>query len=195
MLGIAVAVARAQDDDMLLPETPHLIFRPHESSDLDAYCALEADADVRRWIGGSPRARDAAEALFHERFLSDPHEQLALWAAIYKPEQRWIGYCGIYPRFLPHGAGVVQLEGALGFAFARSYWGRGLASEASRAFVKYGFWVLGLTRIVATVQAGNTVSLRVLEKAGFVEAWFEHGALHGYHHLECVRPEHIPDEL
>jgi len=185
---LPAAVSSAEYPHMTILETGRLLFRPHEPADLDDYCALEGDPDVRRFVGGAPRAREAAEARFHERFLGEAHDGLGLWAAVFKSERRWIGYCGIYPHFLPGGAGAIPGEGALGFAFAREYWGRGLATEASRAFVRFGLGELGLTRIVATVQAGNLASLRVLEKAGFREAWFEHGGSRGYHHMECVQP-------
>ena len=40
-------------------------------------------------------------------------------------------------------------EGTLAFYLARAYWGRGLATEAGRAFVRHGFDGLRLGRIVA----------------------------------------------
>ena len=80
---------------------------------------------------------------------------------VFKPDGRYIGYCGLYPNF---GAdGPIEGEAALGFTLAREYWGRGLATEAGRAFVAWGFNDWHVTRIVATVQAGNAGSVRVLE--------------------------------
>ena len=60
-----------------------------------------------------------------------------MWATVYKPEARYIGYCGVYPHFGP--AGPIAGEGTLGYYLARPYWGRGLATEAARAFVTFVF--------------------------------------------------------
>ena len=47
-----------------------------------------------------------------------------------------------------------------------AYWGQGLATEAARASVRYGFAELGLGRIIGLVMPENIASARVLEKAG-----------------------------
>lgn len=173
---------------MILLETARLQFRANEPGDMDAYCALEADPEVRRYVGGAPRPREVAEMRFRERLLQSPSDRLALWAAVHKHEQRWIGYCGVYPHLPIGGAAAIPYEGALGFAYARAYWGRGLATEAARAFVAFGLGELRLTRIVAAVQQGNLASLRVLEKAGFREVSLEVGKDRSYHHLEITPP-------
>ena len=49
----------------------------------------------------------------------------------------------------------------------RTVLGRGIATEAVRAFVAYGFETLPLDRIYASAYANNPASVRVLEKAGF----------------------------
>jgi [ribosomal protein S5]-alanine N-acetyltransferase len=147
-------------------ETPRLLFRSHESGDLDAFCAMEADPEVRRFVGGVPRTREQAEKKFRSAHLHNPPRQLALHATIYKAEQRYIGYCGIYPHFSPAGP-PIKGEGTLAYYIARPYWGRGLATEAARAFIDYGFNELKLNRIVASVQQGNDASAHILEKLGF----------------------------
>jgi len=48
----------------------------------------------------------------------------------------------------------------------KEYWGRELATEATRAVLRHGFEVLGLERIIGLTQPGNVASQRVLEKSG-----------------------------
>jgi len=96
-----------------------------------------------------------------------------------------VGRCGLYRHL--KGAERVPDEGVLAFYLARAYWGRGLATEAGRAFVDFGFGVLGLKRIVTTVDARNAASVRVLEKLGFVVERFEEGP-RSFYHFE-LRPE------
>jgi len=80
----------------------------------------------------------------------------------------------------------VAREAVLGFYIAREFWGRGLATEAGRAFVDFGFDELKLTRIVTSVQVENAASIRVLEKLGFVVTGHETGP-RSFYQLELVR--------
>lgn len=173
---------------MTILESERLLFRDHEPSDLEAYCAMEADAEVRRYVGGAPRPRDAAERKFQGNLRRPAGGRLAMWATVYKPEGNYIGRCGVYPHFGP--AGPVSGEGALAFYLARTYWGRGLATEAGRAFVDFGFNELGLSRIVTAVQVGNDASVRVLEKLGFHLVRTEEGEFRSFFHFE-LRPAPI----
>src|ERR1700753_36867 len=120
-----------------LPETERLYFRQHVMADLDAYCAMEADADFRRYVGGSPRSREQAEERFIKG-LEPVNDYLHMWAAVYKPENKYIGRVGIYPHFNDKGVPIPG-EASLGLYFDKSYWGRGLATEAGQAFVASGF--------------------------------------------------------
>jgi RimJ/RimL family protein N-acetyltransferase len=57
----------------------------------------------------------------------------------------------------------------LGYWLAADAWGRGIATEATRALVDFGFRELALARIYAHVFAGNAASMRVLEKLGMLQ--------------------------
>jgi RimJ/RimL family protein N-acetyltransferase/catechol 2,3-dioxygenase-like lactoylglutathione lyase family enzyme len=62
---------------------------------------------------------------------------------------------------------VERFSAELGYWIGRPYWGRGIATEAVRAVVAWGFGELGLRRIYALPYAHNGASCRVLEKCGF----------------------------
>ena len=70
-----------------------------------------------------------------------------------------VGFCG-----LVHPDG--QLEAEIKYALKRRHWGRGIATEAAKALLAYGWEVHNLTRIIATVAPANIASHRVLLKAG-----------------------------
>ena len=56
----------------------------------------------------------------------------------------------------------------IGYWIAEPFWGRGIATEATRAICAYAFDTLPeLVRIQAAVFEWNPASMRVLEKAGF----------------------------
>ncbi len=169
---------------MIILESERLLFREHELADLDAYCALESDPEVRRYVGGAPRTRNEAERKFRDSLLHRASARLALRATVFKPEGRYIGYCGLYPNFT--AAGVSPGEATLGLYLAREYWGRGLATEAGRAFISFGFHELRLTRIVALVEVGNAASVRVMEKLGFACISTENTGARSFHHFELL---------
>jgi RimJ/RimL family protein N-acetyltransferase len=107
---------------------------------------------------------------------------MRLWASVLKSEGKYVGYSGVYPHF--GQGGPVAGEGSLGFTLARAYWGRGLATEAARGLVKFGFRELELTRIVASVEAGNAASIHILENLGFTLWRLEKIGARCLYHLE-----------
>jgi len=172
---------------LIVLETERLLFRPHQPNDLEAYCAMEMDPDVRRFVGGAPRPRESAERRFWAEVEANASHRLSLWAAVYKPEDRYIGRCGVYPDLGQNGEELPGI-GKLSYFLMPAYWGQGLATEAGTAFVRFGFEELGLTRIRSTVQAGHTASIRVLEKIGFTLAKAEIGEHRSFCHYEILPP-------
>lgn len=173
---------------MIILESDRLLFRPHEPGDREAYCSMEQDPDVRRYVGGAPRTREAAEARFQGALEPLAH-RLRLWATVLKADGCYIGRCGVYPHI--EDGKTIPGEGVLAFYLARAWWGQGLATEAGSAFVRFGFGELGLHKIVTTVDARNAASLRVLEKLGFSLARIEPGP-RTFHHFVLPRPENHP---
>jgi ribosomal-protein-alanine N-acetyltransferase len=62
-------------------------------------------------------------------------------------------------------------ETEVAYLLDKPFWGRGLATEAARASLRYGFEELAIDTIVGVVHPDNLASQRVLTKAGlsFVE--------------------------
>jgi RimJ/RimL family protein N-acetyltransferase len=56
-----------------------------------------------------------------------------------------------------------------GFILHPDFWGQGIATEASRAFVDYAVSTLGATELRVDVGPRNAASLGVLKRLGFVE--------------------------
>ena len=73
----------------------------------------------------------------------------------------------------------------VGFILAREFWGHGLAQEATRRLLRFGFEDMGLHRVEADVDPENAASLRLLAALGFRregyfrERWFTLGAWKG----------------
>ncbi len=76
-----------------------------------------------------------------------------------------IGWAGLaIPHFLPEVLPAVEV----GWRLSGPYRGRGLATEAGRAAVDWGFTAGGLSRIVSIYEPENLASGRVMEHLGFV---------------------------
>ena len=85
--------------------------------------------------------------------------------------------------------------GEIGYTFSRAYQGHGLATEAARAVIDYGFDSLGLLRIIATTDCRNLRSLAVMKRLGMREEghfiqnlWFK-GAWCDEYHYAILRSE------
>jgi ribosomal-protein-alanine N-acetyltransferase len=71
------------------------------------------------------------------------------------------------------GIGLTVQRGArrraaeVGFWVAEGHWGKGIATEALKAFTDYAFSRFDLIRLFAYVFEGNVASTRVLKKIGF----------------------------
>jgi ribosomal-protein-alanine N-acetyltransferase len=57
-------------------------------------------------------------------------------------------------------------EVELGYELTPGAWGRGLATEAAWAYLRYAFEKTNLERAIARVDSPNIASLRVIEKLG-----------------------------
>src|SRR5712692_4273267 len=178
---------------MIILETERLLLRHHVEADLDPFCEMMADPEFRRLSGGRPLSREEAEKSFRSIVVGQEvrlwPKPMGLWATVFKPEGRYIGRCGIYPH-RGDDTVVIPGEGVLAFYLARPYWGQGLATEAGRAFIEFGFSELGLSRIVAGANVKNLASNRVLQKLGFVWVRSGEGGGSSHHDYELWRTSH-----
>jgi RimJ/RimL family protein N-acetyltransferase len=122
---------------------------------------MVSDPDVTRYTGDGGKTLEEARRGLEERVFQDyRHYGYGRWAAVYKPTGKVIGFAGL--KYLDD-VGEVDL----GYRFFKEYWGRGLATEASRAILTHGFGTLRLQRVIGIADVENKASMRVLEKVGF----------------------------
>jgi ribosomal-protein-alanine N-acetyltransferase len=157
-------------------ETNRLLLRHRRVEEATIYRRLWTERDPRvppnRRIDaeGRPALKDIAAQIRAERQESRP----GILAVERKGAADVIGYCGL----VFHGNGSPD-EPELVFELLRATHGRGYATEASGAVVR---WVgeAGYPRLWATVPEWNAASRRVLEKLGFRETGqVERDAVHG----------------
>jgi len=73
-----------------------------------------------------------------------------------------VGGIGLVPQ-----TDIFRRSAEIGYWLSEHYWGRGIVTEAVRAFAEWAFANFDLCRLYAGVFEWNPASARVLEKAGF----------------------------
>jgi [ribosomal protein S5]-alanine N-acetyltransferase len=124
---------------------------------------MRSDDEVMRYI---PRPRPTMMSEVHD-FIAINNQLIASgeginWAICLKEENMLVGNVGFW-RFKPEDRRI-----ELGYSLLRSYWGRGIAIEAIRAVLQYGFEVMNAHSVEADVDPRNTASVKVLERSGLV---------------------------
>jgi RimJ/RimL family protein N-acetyltransferase len=136
-------------------ETERLRIRPATIDDLDTWLAISRDAETAWW--GAPNSTlDDARANLEKQIAAQERHGFSLWAVELKTAGTVIGATG-----LQHLGDGYDIE--VGYRFLREHWGRGYATEAARAAIRFGFDELGLDRIVAVTLP---TTRRVMEKCG-----------------------------
>src|SRR3954470_8338243 len=122
-------------------ETARLRMRLFTAEDLDALCAITSDREVMRYIGhGHPLAREETRVNLEKIMNGFRRRGYGRWALERRDTGALIGYCG-----LSSGNPDVGIE--LAYMLAREEWGKGLALEAGRASLRYGFETVGVDSI------------------------------------------------
>lgn len=151
-------------------DTPRLRAEHLRAEDLPELRRMHRDVRVMRHLGGV--FTEAQTQAYLARGLAhwDAH-QLGVWIVYERDGNTPIGRAVLRHMLLD---GVDEIE--TGYAFYESHWGRGLATEITRACVSLGFEHLRCASIVAVTAPANLESQHVLRKCGF--AWdraFERG--------------------
>lgn len=150
--------------DGMIYETERFWVRRWTVEDAEASFAIYGDPEVWVYMGGGDGHTDVAQSRAGlERIVARYEEmpRMGLWAIVEKETGEIVGSVELVPL-----DGGPEIE--VGYHLARRHWGRGIATEAARGAIAYGFEVLGLPRIVGVCYPENLASRRVLEKSGLV---------------------------
>lgn len=141
--------------------TERLIMRSWRESDLAPWAAMNADPEVRRYVGPLLTPGQAEAWVLNFQDDLDRHG-FGFWAMEVRASGDFIGFTGL--DIVEEEMPVTGVE--IGWRLARSAWGHGYATEAARAAMEYGFGILTLPEIVAITMAANLRSQAVMERIG-----------------------------
>ena len=141
--------------------TQRLVLRELRESDLEAVSALYSDAAFRRYEGELQSKEEIAPDFQASLGLArqEPRERYILAVTI-SPDDQLCGYVD-----LKEGRRSIR-EWEMGWGMHPALWGRGYASEAARAVLRFAFEELKAHRVMASCHADNLASARVMEKLG-----------------------------
>jgi RimJ/RimL family protein N-acetyltransferase len=126
-------------------ETDRLLLREFVLDDVEDFFRMVSDPDVIRYVGEGAKTIEEARRGLEERPIQDYRKHgYGRWATVYKPNGKVIGFAGL--KCLDD---VKEVD--LGYRFFKEYWGQGIATEASRAIIAYGFDTLRLSREVCNL--------------------------------------------
>jgi RimJ/RimL family protein N-acetyltransferase len=145
--------------------TERLLLRPFTEGDLDELSPIQEEESF--WWYPLRRGMTAAEtAAFLTRVIGHYEDDgFGLEAVIDRASGALLGWAGLaVPHFLPQILPAVEV----GWRVVPAARGRGLATEAGAAALRYGFTDAGLERIVSIYEPANVASGKVMARLGLV---------------------------
>ena len=142
--------------------TPRLILRPWRPEDAEPFAALNADPLVMEHFPSTLTRAESDAGIERIRGVLAKHG-FCFWAVEAPGVAPFIGFCGLsVPGFTTSFSPFVEI----GWRLAREHWGRGYATEAARAALRFGFEEKGLSEIVSFTVPRNVRSRAVMERLG-----------------------------
>jgi RimJ/RimL family protein N-acetyltransferase len=144
-------------------ETPRLLLRPFDASDLDALADVFAAREVWEHPLQRGLTRDETAAFLGRRAAGWAERGFDLWAAVERASGALMGFVGLsVPDFLPEILPAVEV----GWRLHPRHWGHGYATEGGDASLRFGFEKLRLERIVSVFEPANVASGAVMARLG-----------------------------
>ena len=140
--------------------TERLGLRHWRPDDSEAFARMNADPAVMCHFP-APLDRADSDALLRRIAGELDRRGWGLWALEERSTGRMLGFTGLSP--VPFEAPFTPAV-EIGWRLLPSHWGRGLATEAARAALSFGFDELGLDEIVAFTAVANERSKAVMRR-------------------------------
>jgi RimJ/RimL family protein N-acetyltransferase len=141
--------------------TERLIMRGWRESDTAPWAAMNADPEVRQYLGPLLTVEQSSAWILNFQDDLDRYG-FGFWAVEVRASGEFIGFTGLDT--VDDEMPFTGVEA--GWRLARSAWGHGYATEAALAALQYGFDIMGLPEIVALTMARNLRSRAVMRRIG-----------------------------
>ena len=151
----------------LLLETDRLLLRPLELTDAVAMFAMDNNPNVHKYLWQNP-TQTLEESTKVIEYIQAQYQKnnIGRFATILKETNEFIGWTGI--KFIDE-----HIENGntnfydYGYRLNEKFWNKGYATEASIAWLDYGFNQMNIEKMNAYTHAQNGASNHILQKVGF----------------------------
>jgi [ribosomal protein S5]-alanine N-acetyltransferase len=140
-------------------ETPDLILRPWKVEDAELLFQILQEPDILQYFPPAKFTLEKTHRYINHQLNHWQERGYGHWAVSLKEDGRLVGWDGL--EYLPETD-----ENEVAYLLSHQAWGRGLATQAARAAVKFGLETFELKEIIGLVHPENIGSIHVLEKCG-----------------------------
>ena len=141
--------------------TERLVLRDLTDADAADVYVFWGDPEVQKYNAEPLRDVSQAHTFIAEMLAEYATRKQVMWAITKRDGGAVLGGVDLHDWNRTHHRAEV------GYSLARAWWGQGIASEAVRAVLRFGFERMQLHRIEAGTIADNWRSVRMLERLGF----------------------------
>ena len=159
----------------LILETERLILRPLELSDAEDMFAMDNNPSVHKYLWQKPY-QNIDESIQNIEYIKKQYAENSFgrFATILKDTGEFIGWTGI--KFIneePVNGNINFYD--YGYRLNEKFWNKGYATEASIAWLDYGFNQMKIEKMNAYTHAQNGASNHILQKVGmnFIEDYLD----------------------
>lgn len=165
---------------MTIVKTERLYLRPYEASDFEAFSKMHGDPLLKANTHARPMNRLQARDLFDGYLAAYARDGFGMLNMRLGEDDADLGECGLWYR---EDAGGYTLR----YTIRKEHWNKGYSIEAVRAVLGDAFDVQGLDRVQAIAMSHNVRSVKVLEKAGFLQTETAFRDVAGFYRFELTK--------
>jgi RimJ/RimL family protein N-acetyltransferase len=150
----------------LIIETERLLLRPFESSDAESLFEMDKNPNVHNFLWKKP-VENINEVHAYIKMVQKQYTEIGIgrFSTILKETGELIGWTGI--KFVnDHVENGNTNFYDYGYRLNEKFWNKGYATEATKAWLKYGFNEMKIEKMNAYTHSENGASNHILEKNG-----------------------------
>lgn len=169
----------------LILETDRLLLREMKLSDAEALFEMDRNPKVHEYLWNTPLT-DVNEVKNIINSVQEQYKQnkIGRFVMVLKDTNEVIGWAGL--KFNTEMVNNKIHFYDIGYRLDEKFWGKGYASEASFAWLDYGFKIMKIPVMEAAAHSDNIASNRILQKIGLqmTETYLEDGVSWNWYELK-----------
>lgn len=169
----------------LILETDRLLLREMKLSDAEALFEMDRNPKVHEYLWNNPLT-DISEVNKIINSVQEQYKQnkIGRFVMVLKETNQVIGWAGL--KFNTEMVNNKIYFYDIGYRLDEKFWGKGYASEASFAWLDYGFKTMKIPVMEAAAHSDNIASNRILQKIGLqmTETYLEDGVSWNWYELK-----------